>query len=303
MQYAYDIPKFLDWVIESWAPVAVLADRAAYSRSHFSRLMSRATGEGPGQLRKRLQLEAGAHLLRTTSLSVGEIAVEIGYSTPEAFTKAFRSGYGLAPRDFRGANTTLWLGTETGIHFHPNGLVVRRQGNKQMNLSQTLMRHHLDEVDLILEEMSQLNEDQLDAEIVPVGDTIPWDPHAPTLRGTIENIVFTEEVWLAALKALPMPERFDKPSVAGMRDRHQRAGQGLLDFMLEIEAQDLWASEFVDALCEEPVRFQFGGVFAHILVFSAHRRQAALAALRSLGREVGYGDPINWQRGEQRRVC
>lgn len=52
------------------------------------------------------------------------------------------------------------------------------------------------------------------------------------------------------------------------------------------------ASEFVDALCDPPERFQYGAVLAHILTFSAYRRQLAFAALTQTGRDIGYGDRL-----------
>jgi AraC family transcriptional regulator len=42
-------------------------------------------------------------------------------------------------------------------------------------------------------------------------------------------------------------------------------------------------------------------VIAHVLTYSAHRRQLVRQMLRGAGVEVDHGDPINWlraQRGE-----
>jgi hypothetical protein len=37
---------------------------------------------------------------------------------------------------------------------------------------------------------------------------------------------------------------------------------------------------------------------AHVITFSAFRRSAALKMLESLGvSDLGYGDPIEWERG------
>jgi len=108
----------------------------------------------------------------------------------------------------------------------------------------------------------------------------------------------TEELWLAAFKG----EEYDWPKspilIGELRRRHLISGPALAAFAKEVEERGLMASEFVDALCEPPERFQFGAVLAHILVFSAHRRQLAFGVLRELGRDIGYGDPIVWGRGE-----
>jgi hypothetical protein len=53
---------------------------------------------------------------------------------------------------------------------------------------------------------------------------------------------------------------------------------------------------FVDGLCEPAETFTFGGVFAHIMTFNAHRRLMALDALRHLGVQTeGFGDPMEYE--------
>jgi hypothetical protein len=53
----------------------------------------------------------------------------------------------------------------------------------------------------------------------------------------------------------------------------------------------------VDALCEPPETFSFGGMFAHVITFNAHRRLIALDVLRKLGVKVeGFGCPSEYER-------
>src|SRR5712664_813877 len=55
-------------------------------------------------------------------------------------------------------------------------------------------------------------------------------------------------------------------------------------------------SSLCDALCEPAETFTFGGVFAHIMTFNAHRRLMALDALRQLGVQTeGFGDPMEYE--------
>jgi AraC family transcriptional regulator len=52
---------------------------------------------------------------------------------------------------------------------------------------------------------------------------------------------------------------------------------------------------FVDATCEPPQVFTYGGMVAHVLTFAAHRRTLAIGALHSAGiTGLGAGDPIRW---------
>src|SRR5207302_3239337 len=63
-----------------------------------------------------------------------------------------------------------------------------------------------------------------------------------------------------------------------------------------IRNRSAWDDTFVDALCEPAETFTFGGVFAHIMTFNAHRRLMALDALRQLGVQTeGFGDPMEYE--------
>ena len=64
---------------------------------------------------------------------------------------------------------------------------------------------------------------------------------------------------------------------------------------------------FVDAVCEPPEVFTYGGMLAHVLTFAAHRRTLAIGALHSAGiTDLGAGDPMRWvaegrRSGDRRR--
>ena len=52
---------------------------------------------------------------------------------------------------------------------------------------------------------------------------------------------------------------------------------------------------FVDATCDPPRVFTYGGMLAHVLTFAAHRRTLAIGALHSAGiTDLGAGDPMRW---------
>src|SRR5436309_931202 len=52
---------------------------------------------------------------------------------------------------------------------------------------------------------------------------------------------------------------------------------------------------FVDALCEPPDTFTFGGMFAHVITFNSYRRMLAIDALRNIGVKVeGFGCPTEY---------
>jgi hypothetical protein len=53
----------------------------------------------------------------------------------------------------------------------------------------------------------------------------------------------------------------------------------------------------IDALCDPPESFQLCGIVAHVLTYSAHRRELARAMLARHGLRTRRGDPLDWLRG------
>ena len=53
----------------------------------------------------------------------------------------------------------------------------------------------------------------------------------------------------------------------------------------------------IDALCDPPESFQLYGIVAHVLTYSAHRRELARAMLSRHGVPTRHGDPLDWMRG------
>jgi AraC family transcriptional regulator len=78
-----------------------LADRAGVSPFHFHRLFRSVVGEPPASYVRRLRLERAAISLKYSRRPVTDIAFEAGYDTHEAFTRAFKTRFGAAPRRFR----------------------------------------------------------------------------------------------------------------------------------------------------------------------------------------------------------
>ena len=74
-----------------------LAARLYLSRFHLDRIVASVAGEPPSRLRRRLLLERSAYRLVTTQDTILDIAVEAGYGSHEAFTRAFTRAYGVGP--------------------------------------------------------------------------------------------------------------------------------------------------------------------------------------------------------------
>lgn len=87
-------------------PISVdsIAQSAAYSRFHFTRIFRQFTGISPGRFLSAIRLQESKRLLLTTDLSVLNISIQVGYNSLGTFSSRFSSIVGLSPRMFRRRN-------------------------------------------------------------------------------------------------------------------------------------------------------------------------------------------------------
>lgn len=81
----------------------VLAAEAGLSPFHFSRVFKQTTGMSPLQFVTRQRITRAQQMIRETSRSLIEIALEVGYPNPSHFAKVFRRVAGVTPTGFRHA--------------------------------------------------------------------------------------------------------------------------------------------------------------------------------------------------------
>ena len=153
----------------------------------------------------------------------------------------------------------------------------------------------------LLEYARNLTDEQLDRPLQAVVEILPWRESTKTLRQILENIVFTKEVWTAALIGADFPNINGTPdpqrSPSAMLVRLEKTDGELHRVFRDVGNRGDWDSTFIDALCEPAETFTYGGVFAHIMTFNAHRRLMALDALKQLGVQVeGFGDPMEYEQ-------
>lgn len=101
---AFKLRRITAWMAEHLAEefsLALLAEQAGMSESHFNRLFKRAVGIAPSQYQIKLRIDTARRLLRETELTVITIANEVGYSNPSHFSRIFRKDTGFSPSDYR----------------------------------------------------------------------------------------------------------------------------------------------------------------------------------------------------------
>jgi AraC family transcriptional regulator len=146
---------YIDQHLEETLTLDDLARVACFSQFHFHRIFQAFIGEALYAYIKRLRLERAASNLKTSDLSITDIAFKSGYETPAAFAKAFRERFGVTPTGFRTRsgngsgkkqfNTTEeMMKPEIRILDDTNLLFVRRMGNYKQAAEEAwkaLMKH------------------------------------------------------------------------------------------------------------------------------------------------------------------
>jgi AraC family transcriptional regulator len=102
--YAMRLERVFRWLadhLDDTLDLAKLADVAAMSPYHFHRIYRAMQGETAADTVRRLRLHRAAVELITGELPVTRIARRAGYGGQEAFTRAFKTAYGVPPARYR----------------------------------------------------------------------------------------------------------------------------------------------------------------------------------------------------------
>lgn len=74
-----------------------IVQQCGVSREHFIRVFTARHRESPGAMLRRLRLEHARIMLRTTRLSVQEVALACGFTSSNTFCRAYRQKFGRSP--------------------------------------------------------------------------------------------------------------------------------------------------------------------------------------------------------------
>ncbi len=275
-----------------------LARRAYLSRYHFDRLVSACVGEPPGAFRRRLLLERAAHRLATTDDHVIAVAMDAGYGSNEAFTRAFARAYGASPSELRRTpERHLDLPAASGVHFHPPGGLRLPPATRStsMDVVIRMLDHHLWLVGEIVDRAATVSDEVLDR---PIELSVEGIDDGPTLRGLCSRLVGQLEMWVDAVGgATTMPPEGDE-SATGLRARLDVIAPRFRSLVVPALQEGRAEETFIDAVCDPPETFTYGGMVAHVLTFAAVRRTMAIGALESAGvTDLGSGDPMRFVGG------
>jgi AraC family transcriptional regulator len=274
-----------------------LARRVYRSRTQFFRIFRAVIDETPAAMRRRLLLERAAWQLGRSDHSITRIALDAGYGSLEAFTHAFRRAFRISPSLYRRMGATHFhLPAPTAVHFCAP---VSRSGGDDMDLYDIFAGAESFHTRRLLEHARALKPEQLDAPLHNPAHVFPWDSPAQSLRDLLRRLVQTKEIWTAALTGGTAPDLKEAPEQGtpdALLARLAKVDSEFSRILSDVRNRNAWGDTFVDALCEPPETFSFGGMFAHVITFNTYQRLLALDALRRMGVKIeGFGCPSEYE--------
>ncbi|MTB66001.1 helix-turn-helix domain-containing protein [Providencia sp. wls1943] len=107
------------WIEEHLGRVIHLEELAAYSGYslwHMQKIFKEVTGISLGKYIRQRRLAGAVNLLRNSSQSIFDIALDFGFGSQSHFTYMFRKEYGITPFDFR-QNDQIHLDVKEPLHL------------------------------------------------------------------------------------------------------------------------------------------------------------------------------------------
>jgi len=95
------VVAYIDEHLDRTLRVADLAQVAGLSESRFKFAFKRAFGVSPAEYVTRERIEQAKYRLRVSDKSITDIAIDLGFSTPQYFSYVFRRFTGDSPKVFR----------------------------------------------------------------------------------------------------------------------------------------------------------------------------------------------------------
>ncbi|MFW0796889.1 helix-turn-helix transcriptional regulator [Gordonia sp. CPCC 205515] len=279
-----------------------MAAGAFSSVHHFSRQLSKSTGESPVALRRRVMLERAAWELQRGQ-SVTDTAFAAGYDSVDGFTRAFGRAFGHPPSRLGSATARgHWLPAPNGIHFHsPTVLYIDGPTSAEDSAGDVLallVRHDLDDVAALLDAAKNLDDETARRPRLPGHQPLAWSGPEESIMAALVHLVVDKRPWLATIEGADMPTDPAPDTISELIDLHADLAPRWLALTRDIDRRQAWGDRIVDALCDPPESFLLSQIWAHVLTFSAHRRLIIRWMLSDAGLPVDHldPDPIIWHR-------
>lgn len=109
MKLMTEIIQYIEENLSEDLNVETVAMRSGYSTHHFQRMFAAVTGLSMGSYIRRRRLTKAAFRLVESDERIIDLAIDSGFESQEAFTRAFKSMFGLNPGEFRVHGLKPWM--------------------------------------------------------------------------------------------------------------------------------------------------------------------------------------------------
>lgn len=145
-----------------------------------------------------------------------------------------------------------------------------------MNMLDRLLGAHFVHMSALLDQAETLEDAHLDATVEGYFEPLPWAPATQSLRGLLQMCSGADPGTRA---------------IGAIRTSLKRKYDAQIAETRAYEASNQWDMTFVDAACQPPQVFSYGGWIGHVVSMDVYRRMACQMALCRLGRDVPFQGP------------
>lgn len=99
--YIKEAINFIEQNFQNNITVEDIASVCGINRSYFGKIFRKSIGRSPQEFLMNYRMVKATELLKLTSLSIAEIGSAVGYENQLHFSRAFKTIYGISPRQWR----------------------------------------------------------------------------------------------------------------------------------------------------------------------------------------------------------
>ena len=99
--YIKEAIHYIEQNFQNDISIEEIASVCGINRSYFGKIFHSSIGRSPQEFLMHYRMAKATELLKLTSLSIAEIGSAVGYENQLHFSRAFKSIYGLSPREWR----------------------------------------------------------------------------------------------------------------------------------------------------------------------------------------------------------
>ena len=124
-------------------------------------------------------------------------------------------------------------------------------------LTEQMVQHDVDDTRALLDRAKQLTDADYTTAWFPGDSVLRWDGVDDSIQSVLEHLVWTKEVWVAAIEGNDIPPR-EGTAPADLIARHESVAVAWLGVVRDIDRRGAWEDRIIDALCEPPESFVLG---------------------------------------------